>query len=75
MIDTDKFRSATFSSAKLVTQGGSTSTQAFFMVPFPKNEEYIGKSQIRTFVEEQSKGRDRRLAHVTVALCGLGGTG
>lgn len=75
MIDTCKFRSTTFSSAKLVTQGKSTSTQRFFVVPFPKNEEYIVKSQIRTFVEENSQGRDTRSVYVTVALCGLGGTG
>ncbi|KAI5790466.1 hypothetical protein FPQ18DRAFT_260807 [Pyronema domesticum] len=45
------------------------------MVPFPKNEDYVGESQVRTFVEQKRGTQDPLMSHVSVALHGLGGVG
>jgi hypothetical protein len=47
----------------------------YFMVPFPRNEDYIGKSQIRGFIEAKTEACDGVCFHITIALCGLGGAG
>jgi hypothetical protein len=52
-----------------------SSSELHFMVPFPKNEDYVGKSQVRTFVEEKRCTQGTLISHVSVALCGLGGAG
>ncbi|KAI5787433.1 prion-inhibition and propagation-domain-containing protein [Pyronema domesticum] len=54
----------------------ASSSEFHFMVPFPKNEDYVGKSQVRTFVEEKRSTQGTLIiSHVSVALCGLGGAG
>jgi hypothetical protein len=45
------------------------------MVPFPKNEEYIGDSKIRSFVEKKWKDWGGSTGYVSVSLYGLGGAG
>ncbi|KAI5810565.1 hypothetical protein BZA77DRAFT_254642 [Pyronema omphalodes] len=45
------------------------------MVPFPKNEKYVGQSQVRMFVEQKRRTQDSVISHVSVALHGLGGVG
>jgi hypothetical protein len=51
------------------------SSELHFMVPFPKNEDYVGESQVRTFVEQKRGTQDPLISHVSVALRGLGGVG
>ncbi|KAI5808304.1 P-loop containing nucleoside triphosphate hydrolase protein, partial [Pyronema omphalodes] len=46
-----------------------------FLVPFPENEDYVGKSQVRTFVEEKRANQNTVMSHIKVALHGLGGVG
>jgi hypothetical protein len=48
-------------------------SEGYFMVPFPKNEDYVGRSPIREFMAK--RGKDPRCSHTTVAICGLGGIG
>jgi hypothetical protein len=50
-------------------------SELHFMVPFPKNDDYVGESQVRTFAEGKTSTQDTLLSHVSVALCGLGGVG
>ncbi|KAI5815398.1 hypothetical protein BZA77DRAFT_248567 [Pyronema omphalodes] len=45
------------------------------MVPFPKNENFVGESQVRRFVEQRRNTQDPLQSHVSVALHGLGGVG
>ncbi|KAI5815406.1 hypothetical protein BZA77DRAFT_248604 [Pyronema omphalodes] len=45
------------------------------MVPFPKNENFVGESQVRGFVEQRRDTQDSIQSHVSVALHGLGGVG
>lgn len=46
-----------------------------FMVPFPENEDYVGESQVLTFVEAKIKDRPSLSSCIIVALTGLGGAG
>jgi hypothetical protein len=56
-----------------VREGEMSSMEGHFMVPFPKNDDYVGKSQILDFIE--GRGQQKGSRRITVALCGLGGTG
>jgi hypothetical protein len=55
----------------------TTTPKAHFMVPFPKNDDYIGKSQIREFIDGKIKpcNNQQIRQHIRVGLCGLGGAG
>ncbi|KAI5809273.1 P-loop containing nucleoside triphosphate hydrolase protein [Pyronema omphalodes] len=50
------------------------------MVPFPKNEDFIGKSHVATWFENyrqkrMASGKPEHTVHLRLALCGLGGIG
>ncbi|KAI5788603.1 hypothetical protein FPQ18DRAFT_262075 [Pyronema domesticum] len=58
----------------------ATKDQPHFMVPFPKNEEFIGESLIASrFKAHQTKrikaGQLQHTGHFRLAMCGLGGIG
>jgi hypothetical protein len=54
----------------------SAASKIHFMVPFSKNDDYIGQSQIRSFVESKLGDQGSTgVTQITVALCGLGGAG
>jgi hypothetical protein len=60
--------------------GVATTDQPHFMVPFPKNEEFIGESLIASrFKAHQTKrikaGQLQHTGHFRLAMCGLGGIG
>jgi hypothetical protein len=54
--------------------------QPHFMVPFPRNEDFIGESEVASwFKGYQTKrieaGKSQHIGHLRLALCGLGGIG
>ncbi|KAI5787767.1 hypothetical protein FPQ18DRAFT_307775 [Pyronema domesticum] len=56
----------------------TTTRKAHFMMPFPKNDDYIGKSQIRELIDGKRKpfnNHQQIREHIRVGLCGLGGAG
>jgi hypothetical protein len=54
-----------------------TTPKAHFMVPFPKNGDYIRKSQIRELIDGKRMACDGQQIqeHIRVGLCGFGGAG
>jgi hypothetical protein len=55
--------------------GDTKSPKRYFMVPFRRNIEYIGESQLKRFVEDKWKEMEGEADNVTVSLHGLGGAG
>jgi hypothetical protein len=50
------------------------------MVPFPRNEDIVGESQVASWYESYQKkriesGKPEHTGHLRLALCGLGGIG
>ncbi|KAI5811962.1 hypothetical protein BZA77DRAFT_253896 [Pyronema omphalodes] len=70
---TDRYFYSTTS--KLLRSAEYASPDLHFLVPFPENEDYVGKSQVRTFVEEKRANQHTVMSHIKVALRGLGGVG
>ncbi|KAI5788555.1 hypothetical protein FPQ18DRAFT_392030 [Pyronema domesticum] len=60
--------------------GVTTKDKPHFMVPFPRNEDFIGKSHIASWLKAYRKKRIKaekleHTGHLRLALCGLGGIG
>jgi hypothetical protein len=58
----------------------TTKDKPHFMVPFPKNEKFIGKSHISFWFQDYrqqriASGQSEHTGHLRLALCGLGGIG
>ncbi|KAI5799425.1 hypothetical protein FPQ18DRAFT_417189 [Pyronema domesticum] len=54
--------------------GETTKDQPHFMVPFPRNKDFIGESHITSWFKIEA-GKSERTGHLRLALCGLGGIG
>jgi hypothetical protein len=52
-------------------------TKTHFIVPYPKNDSYIGRSLVYDFIEKKLRGRvhGRTPVYLIVGLCGLAGSG
>jgi hypothetical protein len=60
--------------------GETTKDQPQFMVPFPRNEGFIGESQVTSWFKAHQQqrieaGKSQNSGHLRLALCGLGGIG
>ncbi|CCX07754.1 Similar to Pc13g00620 [Penicillium chrysogenum Wisconsin 54-1255]; acc. no. XP_002558510 [Pyronema omphalodes CBS 100304] len=60
--------------------GVTTEDQPHFMVPFPRNEDFVGESQVTSWFKSYQKqriesGKPEHTGHLRLALCGLGGIG
>jgi hypothetical protein len=58
----------------------TTKDKPHFMVPFPRNEDFIGESYIASWFKAYRKeriaaGKSEYTGHLRLALCGLGGIG
>ncbi|KAI5816960.1 hypothetical protein BZA77DRAFT_46327 [Pyronema omphalodes] len=58
----------------------ATQDKAHFLVPFPKNDNFIGQSHIETWFKNHQQqriasGHSENTGHLRLALCGLGGIG
>ncbi|KAI5820734.1 P-loop containing nucleoside triphosphate hydrolase protein [Pyronema omphalodes] len=58
----------------------SANDKHHFMVPFPRNENFIGQSHIAMWIEDDrqkriANGKPEHPGHLRLALCGLGGIG
>ncbi|KAI5816951.1 P-loop containing nucleoside triphosphate hydrolase protein [Pyronema omphalodes] len=64
----------------MATVAVTTKDKPHFMVPFPKNKHFIGRSQISLWYEDYrqqqiASGKFEDNEHLRLALCGLGGIG
>jgi hypothetical protein len=58
----------------------TTKEQPYFMVPFPRNDDFIGESHVASWLKDYQQGRmkagkSHHTGHFRLALCGLGGIG